>query len=240
MQRKFVSKRVVELNGEDVYYVNFREDNKWFNSRMNDDVELDKLQNIIELNINELMPIPKDDMKIFGEFKQISDEYYTKFFDVSLLGYMDKPRTVFESEIEVYEKIAKAPHNNICKYFGCVTGVQEYMHNMLIGIVLEKCDYTLEEAIKNNIKIDKQKIMIEIKSAVCHLHSMGLVHGDINPKNIMLRNTGEAVLIDFDSANAESSKAGTDGWMSKEYTKSTYDDLYSIEKIQQYLQINNV
>lgn len=41
-----------------------------------------------------------------------------------------------------------------------------------------------------------------ILAAIKHLHSLGLVHNDINPANIMLDDDGTFILIDFDSCRA--------------------------------------
>ncbi|GAB7342129.1 hypothetical protein MBLNU457_g0395t2 [Dothideomycetes sp. NU457] len=37
----------------------------------------------------------------------------------------------------------------------------------------------------------------EVRSAVSHLHLAGFVHGDLTPSNVMLRENGDVVLIDF-------------------------------------------
>lgn len=52
------------------------------------------------------------------------------------------------------------------------------------------------------------------KAGLNWLHSLGLVHDDINPKNIMLDDDGHAIIIDFDScaSSGTKSRGGTPGW----------------------------
>ncbi|KAK6814583.1 hypothetical protein RU639_009524 [Aspergillus parasiticus] len=51
------------------------------------------------------------------------------------------------------------------------------------------------ERVKENMKSRLEGILAAIK----HLHSLGLVHNDINSANIMLDEDGTLILIDFDS-----------------------------------------
>jgi serine/threonine protein kinase len=39
----------------------------------------------------------------------------------------------------------------------------------------------------------------ELLAAIKHLHSLGIVHNDINPANVMVDHEGTLILIDFDS-----------------------------------------
>jgi len=45
---------------------------------------------------------------------------------------------------------------------------------------------------------DYSSILAGIESGIRHLHSLGLVHNDINPRNIMMDHD-KAVIIDFGS-----------------------------------------
>ena len=51
------------------------------------------------------------------------------------------------------------------------------------------------ELVTEGMKTGLQDLLAAIK----HLHSLGLVHNDINPANIMLDQEGTLILIDFDS-----------------------------------------
>jgi serine/threonine protein kinase len=47
------------------------------------------------------------------------------------------------------------------------------------------------------------------------LHRLDLIHGDINPTNIMFDNDGRPIIIDFDicARKGEEARGGTFGWM---------------------------
>ena len=46
---------------------------------------------------------------------------------------------------------------------------------------------------------DREGCLADARAGLAHLHSLGFVHIDINPSNIMLDHQGDAVIIDFDS-----------------------------------------
>jgi serine/threonine protein kinase len=55
------------------------------------------------------------------------------------------------------------------------------------------------------VQLDKEAFLAGVESAVGYMHSLGLAHNDINPKNIMVREAGDdshcsPVLIDFGSS----------------------------------------
>ncbi len=62
---------------------------------------------------------------------------------------------------------------------------------------------TLKEYIKNNGKMPPEEIcqkIIPILYALSQVHSKGVIHRDISPSNIMLRNDGTLTLFDFGAA----------------------------------------
>ncbi|KAL3962996.1 hypothetical protein ACCO45_004519 [Purpureocillium lilacinum] len=68
-----------------------------------------------------------------------------------------------------------------------------------------------------------------IEAGIKHLHSLGSVHNDINPSNIMISDDDAAVIIDFDSCVKIGGRAGaanikrTPGWYKK--NSSSLDDV---------------
>ncbi|HTM19572.1 MAG TPA: protein kinase, partial [Kofleriaceae bacterium] len=41
------------------------------------------------------------------------------------------------------------------------------------------------------------RALLDLLAALEHVHACGVVHADVNPRNVLLRGRGEAVLIDF-------------------------------------------
>ncbi|KAF1365713.1 hypothetical protein EJ07DRAFT_160821 [Lizonia empirigonia] len=114
------------------------------------------------------------------------------------------------TKVEACEVLRLHPHPNIARYLGCV--VED-----------DKTDF------------DRAHFQRKIKVGVEHMHKLGLIHGDLNPTNIVL--DGDcAVIIDFDSCKREGdrlgSKAGTPGWElgDTEYARRE-NDLYSLSLI---------
>jgi serine/threonine protein kinase len=99
-------------------------------------------------------------------------------------------------EAKIYEILRKHPHPNICIYYGCVR-----KGDYLTAICLKKYARSLQDAVEQGDRtLDSAAILEGISKGLRILHeTLGLVHNDINPTNIMLDDSGEAVIIDFDS-----------------------------------------
>ena len=69
------------------------------------------------------------------------------------------------------------------------------------------------------------------------LHSIGLVHDDINPHNIMLDDGGRAVIIDFDSCVplGSRSRGGTPGWSTLPTTVEIKNDEHGLDLVAKFL-----
>ena len=111
-------------------------------------------------------------------------------------------------EIEALEILRKHPHPNIGVYHGYLEA-----RGRVTGLCLERYKATLYERVdpghlKKNAfrKSGRELVDEEIKASldgilagIKHLHSLGLVHNDITPSNIMYDEDGAVVLVDFDS-----------------------------------------
>ncbi|KAJ5573540.1 kinase-like protein [Penicillium hispanicum] len=127
----------------------------------------------------------------------------------SLLAYIDgNLEKQITREIDICELVRKNPHPNVATYYG-----YQETHSRVTGLCFKRYTSTLLEAVNpqrlgkaaflssaralvnENMKSGLEGIMAAIK----HLHSLGIVHNDINPANIMLDEDGTLILIDFDS-----------------------------------------
>lgn len=149
------------------------------------------------------------------------EDIYIK--EPSLLAYghcsVAEQQTFFEpqlQEAQVYEQLRRSPHPNIGVYYGCLV-----KDGRIKGLCLQRYSRTLAEMLKEDTLSYDQKnaYMQDVKGGIAHLHSLGLVHGDINPSNIMVNSrNNRAVLIDFDSCRPVGKpmgrKAGTPNWSS--------------------------
>ncbi|KAL3440092.1 kinase-like domain-containing protein [Aspergillus insuetus] len=143
------------------------------------------------------------------------------------------------------EKIAGSKahlHSNIIRYHGC-----RVHRNRITGLAFERLEYNLDQYVSQPgfSTLDKERFFAKLKSAVSHVHSLGLAHNDISPYNIMVRETSgaqpEPVLIDFGSCAPFGSPDlltfGTPGWCEEDFDTSEKEhDAYSLRKIEKWLQ----
>lgn len=94
--------------------------------------------------------------------------------------------------------------------------LQEIRSNKLqCGFVMELMKKDLETYLYNDQNADKSfkkkiKITIEVMKAIHYLHSNGVVHRDIKPKNILLNENDEAKLADLGIAKVLENKEKTE------------------------------
>ncbi|KXH28617.1 serine/threonine-protein kinase [Colletotrichum nymphaeae SA-01] len=109
------------------------------------------------------------------------------------------------NEVRICELLRESPHPNLAKYIGC-----QVSDGNISGICFVRYGKTLMEAV-NPRGLMKRKFSTThrdlgdfgrglqgIQAGIAHLHSLGIVHNDINPSNIMI-DGDEWVIIDFGS-----------------------------------------
>ena len=113
------------------------------------------------------------------------------------------------AEVEICELLKQHPHPNIACYLGC-----QVREGRITGICFAKYQKTLMRAVNpgshmkrrfrydNGALEDVENCLKGVEEGIRHLHSLGLVHNDINPANIMFEENGIPVIIDFGSCRA--------------------------------------
>jgi len=139
------------------------------------------------------------------------------------------------AEAIIYEAFRKSPQPNILQYEGCVV-----RDGRVVALAFPGLYETLAERIEDGTRpIIAKKIHSEISAAMHHLHSLGFAHNDINPWNIMLKEDGTAVLIDFDACAKEREplfKSILDRfWSVFTPFSDQRKDLHSLKRLEQYL-----
>lgn len=152
----------------------------------------------------------------------------------TMKGTNDIPQAVL-SEALIMEQISSSPHRNIIHYYGC-----RMRRGRITAIILEQLEQNLTQyaSTLSFQQLDKVKFFEAVKSAVAHLHSLGLAHNDINPHNIMVED-GMPVLFDFGSCQPFGKylqSVDTEGWYVKEfYTFEKQHGIYSLGKLRERL-----
>ena len=137
------------------------------------------------------------------------------------------------------EIIKMNSHPNIVKYYrqGKWEGGLYIAMEFIQGISLKQFIQTKAFSQKKALEI-----VLEIASALHHLHSYGVIHRDIKPENIIITESGDIKLIDFGVAQLEGTTSknlifnqspGTPNYMSPEQKKSPEDicfasDIFSL------------
>lgn len=151
-------------------------------------------------------------------------------------------------EARVCETIRRNPHPNIAQYHGC-----EVQDGRIKGLCFTKYDCSLYQRV-NPHKHGKRAFVAHreilplseisswlegIEAGIRHLHSLGIIHNDINPSNIMF--AGDVpVIIDFDSAAGEggdmSMNGGTYEWYDQTRKISRREnDLDALQEVDTWL-----
>ncbi|KAK1974625.1 serine/threonine-protein kinase [Colletotrichum cereale] len=113
------------------------------------------------------------------------------------------------AEVQVCEVLRQNPHPNIARYLGC-----QVLDGRIVGICFAKYGKTLMEAVnpqgfmKRKFSTTRQGVgnhgqqLDGIEDGIKHLHSLKLIHNDLNPSNIMIDGS-TWVIIDFGSCRYE-------------------------------------
>jgi len=198
----------------------------------------------IDLSTLELHPIPTTKLwpKYLSQFSQAPHPLPSNTFvkRPSLLDYGDTPASsdlgsLILSEARVCEIMKASPHPNIVEYLGCLVD-----EGTIAGLCFVRYEDTLAKRVRHGSPIDRKACLESIADGIRHIHSLGLVHCDIKPDNILMDGTNPRI-GDFDSCHVEGKKlgikAGTEGWAMHESSTATYDlDWYGLSKIKDFLQ----
>lgn len=211
------------------YHANYIINDDWFYCKLkNYD---DEPHELIPIDKKIICPIYKEYYTIFNNYED--KNLYYKSPLISFTEYDNNDIISMTNEIETYEKIKiNGEHKNICKYYGCIV-----KNNIVESIVIKKYDHCLMNIEKITYN-QRENIIKELKEGVSFLHSINIIHGDINPYNIMLDDFMNPIIIDFDSCGKNNLKMGTDIYMSNNYKKEIEDDIYSLNKTIDF--INNI
>ncbi|MBI3508985.1 MAG: serine/threonine protein kinase [Chlamydiia bacterium] len=139
----------------------------------------------------------------------------------------------FEKEAKI---IAAADHPNIVKIYGqgeWEKGLYiaiEFVRGISLSQFLQKKSFSQRKALE---------IILQVAYALSHLHSHGVIHGDLKPENALIDESGAVKLIDFgiaellDEKEVRTSLMGTPVYMSPEQREPPYhislsSDIYAL------------
>lgn len=212
----------------------------------NANIKLSDLYNIILIPIGNLSaPFDQSYTKALNPSQWYIKRPQVWSYDANFPNFI--PQQILR-EVEVCEIIRKHPHPNIAQYHGC-----EVQDGWINGLCFTKYDCNLHQKVNphKNSKwefvsrrgdISPADISIWLKgieAGIQHLHSLGLVHNDINPANIMFQGN-VPVIIDFDICSAQgaglSEMQGSTEWYNENRTITVpKNDLDALQEIDTWL-----
>lgn len=147
------------------------------------------------------LDISREDKKMFSDLKPIGegsyasvykykDEFYDKEFVLKRAKNKlnDKELERFKIEYEQMKSLSSPYVTEVYRYNG---DKNEY--------IMECMDYSLESYLKKfQGKLDfnaKRKIVFQILNAFKYIHSKGILHRDISPKNILIKKYEDVLII---------------------------------------------
>lgn len=73
--------------------------------------------------------------------------------------------------------------------------LEEYISGLTVSEVMKTGKYRYHGA---------KKVLLEVCQGLSALHSLGIIHRDVKPENVIVENSGRVVLIDFHASRKES------------------------------------
>lgn len=145
----------------------------------------------------------------FGEVWRAFDPQLHRTVAVKLLRPdREFPEGMVESLRAEARRVASLTHRNIVPVYdiaeddGGVYIVSEYIPGRTLADRLLRARPTVPEAVT---------IAVQVADALHHAHLAGFIHRDVKPSNILLRESGEAVLADFGLATSETDQLHESG-----------------------------
>jgi TP53 regulating kinase-like protein len=141
---------------------------------------------------------------------RIPKMYRPLALDIQIRSY----RTVHEPQLMHEAKVAGVPTPLI------------YMVNLHnASIIMEYVEgQQLKQVLNQATKVDRHDLCIKIGKSVGHLHTYGLIHGDLTTSNMILTSEGKLVFVDFGlgEKNEELEARGVDLHLMKRALQSTH------------------
>ena len=96
--------------------------------------------------------------------------------------------------------------------------------NTFVYLIVDLCEQTLDEYVRNNLQINGRRMIKEVLTGVKFLHDQGILHRDLKPSNVLVDVEGHMRLADFgisrvlneDETTFLTDAKGTQGWMAAE------------------------
>ncbi|OBR07336.1 Serine/threonine-protein kinase [Colletotrichum higginsianum IMI 349063] len=228
------------------------DDNEFFSARSSDPHPASTVQ-LCELeDVRRIAPLPfcPPEVIVAPETLANMDDTYVKRPDLLRLATANDSQAYLLEEVRVCEIIKRHPHPNLAEYRGCVLS-----EGRIIGICFKRYRETLmgkvnpghlnkamliEAPERAAVREEATRYLPNIRAGLQHLHSLGIIHNDLNPMNVMIDENDNPVIIDFDSCRVVGAPLQdvkrTYGWYNQDVgVSSESNDTEALKEIQVFL-----
>ena len=126
--------------------------------------------------------------------------------------------------------LRRCSHQHIITFFGLVVDEEDKVEGMLIEYIDNAKSLAKMESFSI---VERERWSKQMEQAIHYLHTNGLVWGDVKPANVLIRENGNIVLIDFGGG-------ATKGWVDIEYYETKRGDLQGLERIIKFMKENTI
>lgn len=151
--------------------------------------EMSKRLSIFKYNTYKILSvIKKESNKIVYHTEDRKKQQY-----ICKVKYKD---IITNTELDIYSKLKATPHKHVESIDriiitnNFVVVVSKYIKGCNLALVIQN----------RSLVTPYSKIVSDILESIDHVNSLGIIHCDIKPDNIIITRGGDCVLIDFDSA----------------------------------------
>ena len=128
--------------------------------------------------------------------------------------------------------LPRCSHPNIIRFIGLVEPADQ--KDKVEGIVIEYIENAKSIRDAESITpIECERWSRQIRAAIEYLHGEGFVWGDSKADNVLIRENGDVVLVDFGGGF-------TPGWIEQKYSDSVRGDWQGFERIVEFMKMKTV
>ena len=143
----------------------------------------------------------------------------------------------FLMQAKALECVREHPHRHVVEFKGCVV-----RKNRIVALAIRRYRAHLESLMKRRDRYDratKLALLTKVRSAVEHLHVLGLAHNNVTPYAVMIDDQNEPVLTAFDYCSTVGDdlmpRRWEDGREDFDHVSSLKNDEMGLERLEKWL-----
>jgi hypothetical protein len=177
---------------------------------------------------NSFPRVPTFPSQIVTRLEELDREIFKVTVNDEILCMKTVHRTGHEANfVREISILQQCSHAFIIRLMGLVINDENNIEAILMEYIPNA------ESLRERKRIDNSELIRwtrQMKEAIDYLHHKGCVWGDVKPDNVLIRENGDVVLIDFGGG-------ATSGWVEQKYYESVTGDLLAWERIVEFMKM---